>query len=203
LKFQSFKRTKINNLSQLLFLQYDTIITEIFSNNKINTKKLVIFFSFHKNSNLVNLLTSDKFSKEMLNTEELHPEDLSSPIQKFFVTWMNPMIHLAAKRRLEESDVWNCPKDQTVEYYTNLLWKSWLNEIKEASEKHRHPSLPRAIVKTFQNDILFAGVFQVLFLGFQLGQPYLVGELGKRLILSSIYLYIYTYTYIYLYIYIL
>ena len=105
-----------------------------------------------------------------------HPEERSYCFD-FLLRWINPLIQLASVRKIEEKDIWPCPKSEDVKEQVQILWKAWYDEVDKAEEQKRKPSLRNALWTGYGNRLLRAGIFQFFFMLFQLGQPFLVGEL--------------------------
>ena len=110
--------------------------------------------------------------------ESTHPEERASIFSNFLVNWITPLINLATKRQLKDEDVWASPKNETVVVQTDLIWKNWLKEKDIAQRENRKPRFEFAVLRAFKSDIITGGIFQFMFMSFQLGQPYLVGQLG-------------------------
>ncbi len=120
---------------------------------------------------------------ERRHCDEEHPEEKGYFGYRFdiFLRWVNPLIKLANERTLEESDVWHCPKKYDVDGQTKILWEAWYQEVDFAHQQDRRPSLLRALWNGYKDKFLYAGIFQFCFMLFQLGQPFLVGQLVRYL----------------------
>ena len=110
----------------------------------------------------------------------VHPEDAANPLSRLMVAWVAPLIHLASERSITEEDVWPVPDSQTVEHDSKMVWNNWLEEKKFATSENREARLLYSIWNGFKWNICTSGGYQFLFMVFQLGQPYLVGELGEE-----------------------
>ena len=106
-----------------------------------------------------------------------HPEEESSILGFFSVSWVLPLLQLAAKRPILEEDVWDCPKKQSVGYAAGKFWSSWTIEESNAKALERKPSLLTALLKAYGREIAISGLCQMSFALTQLAQPYLVGEI--------------------------
>ncbi len=106
----------------------------------------------------------------------LHPEERSYYFDILF-RWLNPLIHLASIRKIEESDIWSVPQTEDVKEQTRIFWEAWYDELDQSQQQGRQASLLIAFWKGFGNRLLRAGIFQFAFMLFQLAQPFLVGEL--------------------------
>ena len=107
-----------------------------------------------------------------------HPEENVSFVGALLVTWISPLIKLASERQLKESDVWDCPQSYRVESYAGIVWNSWLAEKDKAKSAGRQPSIAYALFEGFKTDIIWGGVTQVLFMGSQIGLPFVIGKIG-------------------------
>lgn len=115
--------------------------------------------------------TNKKFS------EEEHPWKYYSVFGKITVSWISPLVKLASSRSLLEEDVWPSPPEATVESLHNRFEEELRKERQKAKETNRDPSLIRAFYNSFGWLFITGGVLQLAFLVFQLGQPFLIGEL--------------------------
>lgn len=109
------------------------------------------------------------------STGFIHPEEkvIFDPL----LTWLNPLIRLAAERQLKEEDVWESPHGESVDVQAKKFWIAWYKEIDRAEGLNKRPSFIRAIFVAYGDRIIKAGMFQFLFMVLQLVQPFLVGEL--------------------------
>jgi ATP-binding cassette subfamily C (CFTR/MRP) protein 4 len=106
-----------------------------------------------------------------------HPIVDSLYITRFMVFWITPLIRTASKRQLQESDVWECPTDVNVSHSHQEFRTAWNHEKDLAAQEDREPSLFRAILRCYRKGFITSGVLQALFIMFQVGQPFLVGQL--------------------------
>ena len=106
-----------------------------------------------------------------------HPSDDSFFLTKFMVFWIAPLIKLASKRQLTEEDVWDCPTNCNVMHSHKEFQEFWLHEQKLGVKEGRKPSLFKALLRCHFKTFVFSGLLQLLFVMFQVGQPFLVGEL--------------------------
>jgi len=106
-----------------------------------------------------------------------HPSENGNILTNFFVIWITPLIELANSRPLKIEDVYNAPKNEQTNENFDKVWKSWLLE----QQLHgKNASLARALLNGFKYDFFAGGFYLFLFMCFQLGQPYLVGELIRN-----------------------
>jgi hypothetical protein len=106
-----------------------------------------------------------------------HPEESEWSCLKVMVFWITPLIKLANKRQILESDVWNCPTKSSVEYNEKNFRNCWEDEKVAAVLVSRPPSLTRALFISFGYEFLMAGFYQFCFMCSQIAQPFLVGAL--------------------------
>jgi hypothetical protein len=59
---------------------------------------------------------------------EQHPEEREWWMMKLMVFWITPLIKLASVRQLNENDVWDCPKNRTIEVDVRIIREAWSNE---------------------------------------------------------------------------
>lgn len=112
--------------------------------------------------------------------ESAHPIENSFFFTRFMVFWITPLIKTARTRQLKESDVWECPKSCNVAHSHEEFRKFWQQERVDSDRENRQPSLLKAIMKCYYNSFLIGGLVQLLFVMFQIGQPFLVGQLVKH-----------------------
>ena len=106
-----------------------------------------------------------------------HPSDDSFFLTKLMVFWIGPLIKLATQRQLQESDVWDTPANCNVIHSHNDLKRFWVEEQQAGAHEGRKPSLFKALVRCYFQPFALSGLLQLLFVMFQVGQPFLVGEL--------------------------
>ena len=106
-----------------------------------------------------------------------HPSDNVSIFYKFYVIWLTPLIQLANERPLVIDDVYDCPNKERTNDNFNRVWNFWL---KEKELNGSSASLAKALFNGFTHDFLAGAFYLFMFMTFQLGQPYFVGELIKN-----------------------
>ncbi len=106
-----------------------------------------------------------------------HPEMSAFWMTKVLVLWISPLIKLASQQSIKESDVWECPDNQTVERDVDILWSAWGREQQQASQQHRPATVSRALVSGHGSTFMLSGLYQFCFLCTQLSQPFLVGAI--------------------------
>eukprot|EP01038_Epipyxis_sp_PR26KG_P006080 gene6080-8376_t len=94
----------------------------------------------------------------------------------FIVAWISPLIKLATTRMIREDDMWECPKNMSVDANTLRFETAWKEELINAKRK-KSPSVKLALWLGFGNDLIVAGFYQFAFLCFQLAQPFVIGEI--------------------------
>jgi ABC-type bacteriocin/lantibiotic exporter with double-glycine peptidase domain len=113
----------------------------------------------------------------MTDNLDSHPTETASRIAKIMVSWVNPLIETANTRQLNEKDVPNTPKKQSVVKNLEIVRDSWYEEKVQAVIEQREASLSTALARGFKNNLVRAGIYQTVFMVSQLAQPFLVGEL--------------------------
>jgi ABC-type multidrug transport system fused ATPase/permease subunit len=106
-----------------------------------------------------------------------HPSENSFFFTRFMVFWIAPLIKLARERQLQESDVWDTPTKSNVLHSHNEFRKFWIEEQKSSIVKGKKPSLFKALLRCYFKPFALSGLLQLLFVMFQVGQPFLVGAL--------------------------
>ena len=96
-----------------------------------------------------------------------HPEDNMNFLYRVAVVWINPLIKLASQRQLHEEDIWECPASQSVDHDIDIFWRHF--------DRRKH--LFYALCKAHLRTVIFSGLFSLVFMGFQLVQPYVLGLL--------------------------
>lgn len=85
-----------------------------------------------------------------------HPEDSFAKFDPF-LSWINPLIQLASKRKLKPEDVWWCPSEESIDFQSKAFREIWLKELQVSRENRRNPSFLMAIIKMYQNGIILSG----------------------------------------------
>jgi ATP-binding cassette, subfamily C (CFTR/MRP), member 1 len=106
-----------------------------------------------------------------------HPIEDTFFFFRFMVFWITPLIKLARKRQILPSDVWDTPKHVNVIQSSARFQVSWQKELELSKKEKRNPSLLKALVSCFWAMLLLSGALQLLFVGFQIGQPFLIGQI--------------------------
>ncbi|KAJ1396077.1 hypothetical protein B484DRAFT_438919, partial [Ochromonadaceae sp. CCMP2298] len=109
--------------------------------------------------------------------EAQHPRDSSFYPLRFMIFWIIPLIKIAQKRQLKESDVWDMPQGMSVEDSHDGFKECWEAEKAKALKEGTEPSLFAAVVRNYWWGFLSGGMLQFSFMLFQLGQPFLVTSL--------------------------
>mmetsp|Transcript_9429 Transcript_9429/g.15612 ORF Transcript_9429/g.15612 Transcript_9429/m.15612 type:complete len:1368 (+) Transcript_9429:191-4294(+) len=113
--------------------------------------------------------------------EELHPLHGSFLLTRFMIFWIFPVIKIAQKRQLNDSDIWDMPRKTNVGSGHKNFQKFW-EEEKTRSKHHqdiKEPSLFQSIVNCYWRGFLASGLAQISFMVFQIAQPFFVAELVK------------------------
>jgi ATP-binding cassette subfamily C (CFTR/MRP) protein 1 len=119
-------------------------------------------------------------SANMEPKSSAHPIADSYFVTRFLVLWIAPLIQLARKRQLKDSDVWECPPQYNVLHSHEKFQTAWKHELELSVRESRDPALLKAILRCFRADFLLSGAMQLLFVAFQIGQPFLVGQLVRH-----------------------
>ena len=109
-----------------------------------------------------------------------HPSLGANFLTQFMVFWITPLIRKAKESQLKDSDVWECPPEHSVIHSHNKFKVMWELEKKLCIEEQRDPSLFRAILRCFWPSFLISGAMQLVFVAFQLGQPFMIGQLVQH-----------------------
>uniref|UniRef100_A0A8C4NTD4 Multidrug resistance-associated protein 4 n=1 Tax=Dicentrarchus labrax TaxID=13489 RepID=A0A8C4NTD4_DICLA len=76
-------------------------------------------------------------------------------------SWLNPLLHLGQKKRLEESDMYSVlPEDQS-EILGEELQRFWDHEVRKATKELRKPKLTRVLVRCYGKSYAVAGLFVI------------------------------------------
>lgn len=124
--------------------------------------------------------------QNMTDKQQCHPEEThkSFIFDTILVKWINPIINVAYKEPLEESDVWPLDHtDMSVQHHATLLSAAWKEECRRTQERGRSgaSSLRDVILRVYRRDILVGGGYQLLFFVLQLMQPFIIGRLLEYL----------------------
>ncbi|KAJ1426733.1 hypothetical protein B484DRAFT_464173 [Ochromonadaceae sp. CCMP2298] len=106
--------------------------------------------------------------------EAQHPRDSSFYSLRFINFWIIPLIKIAQKRQLKESDVWDMSQGMSVEDSHDVFEECWEAEKAKALKEGTEPSLFAAIVRNYWWGFLSGGLLQFSLMIFQLGRPFLV-----------------------------
>lgn len=116
----------------------------------------------------------------MESKKSAHPILDSHFLTRFMVFWITPLIRTAWERQLQDSDVWECPPQYSVLHSHEKFQAAWSYEQELGHKENRTPSLFKAILRCFWSEFILSGFVQLLFVAFQVGQPFLVGQLVKH-----------------------
>jgi hypothetical protein len=109
--------------------------------------------------------------------DDIHPEEKSLLGFEILLRWVNPLVQLANQRPLVDSDVWRPPTRDGTHDLSSQFWSEWYKELDFAEHERREANFVRVLMRVFGWRILLGGTSQFLFLLFQIGQPFLVGQL--------------------------
>ncbi|XP_035533359.1 multidrug resistance-associated protein 4-like [Morone saxatilis] len=80
-------------------------------------------------------------------------------LSRLFLCWLNPLLHLGQKQRLEESDMYSVlPEDQS-EILGEELQRFWDHEVRKATKELRKPKLTRVLIRCYGKSYAVAGLF--------------------------------------------
>ncbi|KAL3999294.1 F-box and leucine-rich repeat protein 13 [Sarotherodon galilaeus] len=91
--------------------------------------------------------------------------------------WLNPLIWLGQKHRLERSDMYSALPEDRSETLGEELQRCWNNEVKKASKELRKPQLSRVLIKCYGKSYALAGLFEFFLEAIKVIQPLLLGKI--------------------------
>uniref|UniRef100_A0A668SA07 Multidrug resistance-associated protein 4 n=1 Tax=Oreochromis aureus TaxID=47969 RepID=A0A668SA07_OREAU len=95
----------------------------------------------------------------------------------FCFSWLNPLIWLGQKHRLERSDMYSVLPEDRSETLGEELQRCWNNEVKKASKELRKPQLSRVLIKCYGKSYALAGLFEFFLEAIKVIQPLLLGKI--------------------------
>ncbi len=104
-----------------------------------------------------------------------HPETSCNSFAKMMVIWIQPLIHLARYREIDELDVPDSPPGQDTASNTSILEDCWSRHSSVGTQETR--SLLMAIFSGYKYDFILSGSYQMAYMIMQLLQPWVIGEL--------------------------
>lgn len=108
-----------------------------------------------------------------------HPIVKSFYLTQFMVFWIAPLFEIADKRQLLDTDVWSLPPSVSVHNAYDKFWRTWEAMRVEDSCKGEKTSLYGVLVRCYFKEFIYSGLLQLVFMLFQLGQPFLIIEIVK------------------------
>jgi len=114
-----------------------------------------------------------------------HPIVKSFHLTQFMVFWIAPLFEIADKRQLLDTDVWSLPPSLSVHSTYDKFWRTWEGVRVEDSSKGEKTSLYRVLVRCYFKEFIYSGLLQLVFMLFQLGQPFLIIEIVKYVATGS------------------
>ncbi|XP_044727627.1 ATP-binding cassette sub-family C member 4-like isoform X2 [Chrysoperla carnea] len=107
-----------------------------------------------------------------------NPRERSNPLSAIFFLYTLPTFFKGFKHDLEENDLYQPLKEHRSDYLGDKLALLWEKELRLASEKKRHPSLGKVIVKCFGWQFVWLGIVLLIFeIGMRMLQPLALGKL--------------------------
>jgi len=87
-------------------------------------------------------------------------------------SFMSPLIWLGYKRRIEVDDIWEPVEKDKTHNVVELLDKAWREELENAKQSNRQPSLFRAVFKVYGAPFMYTALSEAVYYGLQLTQPF-------------------------------
>uniref|UniRef100_A0A3P8RCJ0 Multidrug resistance-associated protein 4 n=1 Tax=Astatotilapia calliptera TaxID=8154 RepID=A0A3P8RCJ0_ASTCA len=88
--------------------------------------------------------------------------------------WLNPLLQLGQKHRLEKGDMYSVLPEDRSETLGEELQRCWNEEVKKASKELWKPQLSRVLIKCYGKSYALAGLFEFFLV---LIQPLLLGKI--------------------------
>uniref|UniRef100_A0A3P8RDG4 Multidrug resistance-associated protein 4 n=1 Tax=Astatotilapia calliptera TaxID=8154 RepID=A0A3P8RDG4_ASTCA len=105
----------------------------------------------------------------------------SFPQWKWFVffcfSWLNPLLQLGQKHRLEKGDMYSVLPEDRSETLGEELQRCWNEEVKKASKELWKPQLSRVLIKCYGKSYALAGLFEFFLEAIKVIQPLLLGKI--------------------------
>uniref|UniRef100_A0A3B4GJ00 Multidrug resistance-associated protein 4 n=1 Tax=Pundamilia nyererei TaxID=303518 RepID=A0A3B4GJ00_9CICH len=95
----------------------------------------------------------------------------------FCFSWLNPLLQLGQKHRLERSDMYSVLPEDRSETLGEELQRCWNEEVKKASKELRKPQLSRVLIKCYGKSYALAGLFEFFLEAIKVIQPLLLGKI--------------------------
>uniref|UniRef100_A0A3P9DI95 Multidrug resistance-associated protein 4 n=1 Tax=Maylandia zebra TaxID=106582 RepID=A0A3P9DI95_9CICH len=120
------------------------------------------------------------------STEILKPSSKQGPSfswekWKWFVffcfSWLNPLLQLGQKHRLEKGDMYSVLPEDRSETLGEELQRCWNEEVKKASKELWKPQLSRVLIKCYGKSYALAGLFEFFLEAIKVIQPLLLGKI--------------------------
>lgn len=130
-----------------------------------------------RNNSSISSIYEDEDATTGVNCQ--HPIVKSFHLTQFMVFWIAPLFEIADKRQLLDTDVWSLPPSVSVHNAYDKFWRTWEAVRVEDSSKGEKTSLYRVLVRCYFKEFIYSGLLQLVFMLFQLGQPFLIIEIVK------------------------
>nr|XP_014354031.1 PREDICTED: multidrug resistance-associated protein 4 [Latimeria chalumnae] len=115
---------------------------------------------------------------EPVNKEEKpNPVAHANLFSKLFFCWLNPLLKIGHKRRLEEDDMYKVLPEDSSEILGEQLQWYWDKEVFKAKKDLRVPHLTKAIMNCYWKSYSLLGAFTFLEESVKIIQPILIGNL--------------------------
>ncbi|XP_056606564.1 multidrug resistance-associated protein 4 [Triplophysa dalaica] len=106
-----------------------------------------------------------------------NPAARANLFSQIFFCWLNPLLRIGSKRRLEEDDMYNVlPEDQSKRLGEELQ-RHWEKEVEKAAKELRTPKLSKAIIRCYWKPYALLGIFTFLEEVIKVVQPVFLGKL--------------------------
>uniref|UniRef100_A0A3P8RDC0 Multidrug resistance-associated protein 4 n=1 Tax=Astatotilapia calliptera TaxID=8154 RepID=A0A3P8RDC0_ASTCA len=95
----------------------------------------------------------------------------------FCFSWLNPLLQLGQKHRLEKGDMYSVLPEDRSETLGEELQRCWNEEVKKASKELWKPQLSRVLIKCYGKSYALAGLFEFFLEAIKVIQPLLLGKI--------------------------
>ncbi|XP_042069382.1 ATP-binding cassette sub-family C member 4 [Haplochromis burtoni] len=106
-----------------------------------------------------------------------NPLATASFFSRVFLCWLNPLLELGQKHRLEKGDMYSVLPEDRSETLGEELQRCWNEEVKKASKELRKPQLSRVLIKCYGKSYALAGLFEFFLEAIKVIQPLLLGKI--------------------------
>ncbi|XP_076736105.1 ATP-binding cassette sub-family C member 4 [Maylandia zebra] len=106
-----------------------------------------------------------------------NPLATASFFSRVFLCWLNPLLQLGQKHRLEKGDMYSVLPEDLSETLGEELQRCWNEEVKKASKELWKPQLSRVLIKCYGKSYALAGLFEFFLEAIKVIQPLLLGKI--------------------------